>query len=126
MQKRMNAQEILGKLAELRRSIPHLSNRPRPEKQSLVEARTMEEFEGAAVLEAVETLADDLRATIEEAEQRMYESALDVYYAAEELAQDPAHADVIPHVEAMRAAHQKSYGRPIPTKEETEKRRAIK
>ena len=127
MEKRMKTEEILGKLAELRRSIPHLSSRPRPETRSLVDARTpaqtMEEFELATVAEAVGTLAEDVRATIEDAEQRAYESALDVYYAAEELANDPAHPDVIPHVEAMRAAHQKSYGRPIPTKEETEKRR---
>jgi len=119
----MNTEELLGKLAEMRRSIPYLSERPRPENKSLLDARTVEEFETAAVVDALETLADDVRATIEETTQRAYENALDVYYAAEELARDPQNAHIVPHVEAMRAAHQKSYGKPIPTKEETEERR---
>jgi hypothetical protein len=119
----MKTEEILEKLAEMRRKIPHLSHRPRPEKKSLVEARTVEEFESAAVIDALETLAEDVRETIKDAERRMYESALDIYYAAEELARDPAHPEMIPQVEAMRAAHQKSYGFPIPTKDETARRR---
>jgi len=125
MQTRMNTEAILGKLAEIRRGIPRLSQRRRPESTSLVDARTVEEFEAAAVVDAMETLAEDLRATIEDAEARAYESALDVYHAAEELARDPARAaEVLPHVESMRAAHRATYGIPIPTKEETERRRA--
>jgi hypothetical protein len=39
-----------------------------------------------------------------------------VYYIAEELAKDPAHAELIQHVEAMRKAHEKQYGKVIPPK----------
>ena len=126
MQKRMNTEAILGKLAEIRRSIPHLRQAPRTETQSRLDARSVEEFEAAAVVDALETIADDLRATVDEAHSRLYEQSLDVYYAAEELSRDPEHPEVIPHVEAMRAAHQNSYGRPIPSKEETELRRRRK
>ena len=124
MEKRMNTEAVLAKLAEIRRSIPRLNNTPRPEKTSRVEdAQSVEEFELTAVADALETLADDVHTTIREAEERLYEQSLDVYYAAEELARDPEHANVIPHVEAMRKAHENSYGRAIPTKEETEARR---
>jgi len=40
--------------------------------------------------------------------------ALRIYYAAEELARDPANAHLIPHVEAMRRAYEHDYGVPIP------------
>ena len=82
MEKRMNTEAVLAKLAEIRRSIPRLNDTPRPEKTSRIDAQS-----------------------------------------AEELARDPAHANVILHVEALRKAHQNSYGRTIPTKEETEARR---
>jgi hypothetical protein len=121
----MNAEAILAKLTELRRSIPHLS-RSAPEPQSrTIDARTAEEFEVAAIADALETLTADVAATIAETERRVYESALDVYYATEALARDPEHPETIPHVEAMRAAHKKAYGKPVPPKEETERRRKV-
>lgn len=123
MQRRMNSEAILAKLAEIRRAIPRLSTTPRPERKSLVAARTIEEFEAEAVADALEALAEDIQTTVREAEDRLYEQALDAYHVAEELARDPAHADLIPHVEALRKAHQNSYGRPVPKKEETEARR---
>lgn len=124
MKKRMNTEAVLAKLAEIRRSIPRLKNAPRLEKTSRIDdARTIEDFETGAVVDALETLADDIQETIRESEERIYEKCLDVYYAAEELARDPQHANLIPHVEALRNAHQTSYGRPMPTKEETEARR---
>ena len=46
--------------------------------------------------------------------EELYRKGLEVYYAAEDLARDPAHAELIPHVEAMRRAHEAQYGRPIP------------
>jgi len=42
--------------------------------------------------------------------------AMKVYYAAEELAKDPEHAELIPHVEKMREAYSSFYGKPIPPK----------
>lgn len=121
--KKMDAEAILAKLTEIRRSIPRLKTKPRPENKSLTAARSLEDFENLAVIEALESLADDVHTAVEEARQQAYEKALDVYYAAEELARDPEHAELIAQVEAMRQAHQSSYGRPIPSKEATEARR---
>lgn len=124
--KRMDAEKILGTLAEIRGSIPRLETPlRRPEKTSRVAARTVEEFEAEAVADALDSLATDLRAAIDDAQTKVYENALDVYYAAEELVRDPAHADEVrPHLEAMAAAYLASYGKPVPSKEETERRRA--
>ena len=110
----MDAEAILAKLTEIRRSIPRLTTKPRPENKSLAAARSLEDFENLAVVEALESLADDVHAAVEEARETAYRQALEVYYAAEELARDPEHADLIAQVEAMRQAHQSSYGRPIP------------
>ena len=52
---------------------------------------------------AAETMANELRTAIDEANAKLIAQALEAYYVAEELARDPAHADLIPHVEAMRA-----------------------
>jgi hypothetical protein len=69
-------------------------------------------------------MADDARALAAAAIESAVEHALDVYYTAEELALQPDHANLIPHVENMRRAYHEHYGRAIPTKEETERRRA--
>ncbi len=126
---KLNAEEILAKLADIRSKIPPerlVPVKPRPEKKSRIEARTLEEFEYAAVLEAVEGLAHEVRSSVDAAREQAFEQALDIYYAAEELARDPEHADVAEHVEKMRKAYESSYGHPIPSKEETEARRKRK
>ena len=128
MPKRMNAEDILARLAKIREGMP-VPSRPRPPKAettSRIDARTVEDFEAAAVVEALESMADDLHAVIEEKRERALETALDIYYAAVELARDPAHADLAEQVAKMEAAYERDYGRPIPTKEETEARRAKK
>ena len=122
MNNEMQIEKLLGKLTELRASIPHLS--PAAPVESPLTAGTIEEFEAATLMSAVESLLADVRTTIAETERRAYEDALDVYYATEELARDPNHPETIPHLEAMRAAHQEAYGKRVPTKEETERRRA--
>jgi hypothetical protein len=76
------------------------------------------DFELAAAADALGTLAGQIQSVIDRRMEKLYEDALQVYYAAEELARDPEHADVIPHVEAMRRAHENSYGRPIPPRKE--------
>jgi len=124
----MNAEEILARLAKLREGMP-VPSRPRPRKAettSRIDAQSVEDFEAAAVVEALESMADDLHAVIEEKRERALETALDIYYAAVELARDPAHADLAEQVAKMEAAYERDYGRPIPTKEETEARRAKK
>lgn len=122
MNKKPDAESVLKKLAELRRSVPYIENAP---PRSADEGRTIfddlaprdeEEFEYAAIAAGLEALAADVSAAIEYAHAQATEKALQVYYAAEELARDPAHADLIPHVQAMRQAYEKSYGKPIPPK----------
>ena len=115
--KKLNAEPILRKLAEMRKSIPHLDERPsRPSTEGRVDAMTAEEFEYTAVADALESLASDVQSAVDRAYATATEKALEVYYTAEALSHDPAHADLIPHVEAMRRAYEKSYGKPIPPK----------
>jgi hypothetical protein len=40
--------------------------------------------------------------------------ALEIYYAAVELAKDPEHAHLIRYVEQMRAVYRRDFGREIP------------
>ena len=121
MNKKMDTEGILRKLAEMRKSIPYIeSTRPKSDGRTPAiegfEPRTEEEFEYAAIAEALDSLATDLSAAIERKRAEATEKALEIYYAAEELARDPAHAELIPHVEEMRRAYQKQYGKPIPPK----------
>jgi hypothetical protein len=64
--------------------------------------------------DGLEDLAAGMQAIIDRRMEKVYRDALEVYYAAEELARDPAHAHLIPHVEAMRQGHERDYGAPIP------------
>ena len=72
------------------------------------------DFEAEAAADALGTLASQIESVIERRLKAAYEESLRVYYIAEELARDPAHAELIPHVEAMRKAHRDSYGKEIP------------
>lgn len=119
--RKLNAEEILRKLAEMRKSIPHIDEaRPR----TAVDGRmtdldglpleTEEDFEYAAVIEGLQSLSADVSAVVEQKRAWLEEQALEIFYKAEELARDPAHADLIPHVERMRAAFESDYGHPIP------------
>ena len=64
--------------------------------------------------EAMQTIADDMEAVLEQRTDRLYRQALEVYNKAEELSRDPKHAHLIAHVEAMRRAHEQEYGYPPP------------
>ena len=118
--KKLNAEPILRKLAEMRKSIPYLDEalpRPADEGRTALDGfplETAEDFEYAAVAAGLQSLADDLSAVIEQKRARLEEQALEIYYTAEELARDPEHADLIPVVERMRQAYQHDYGCPIP------------
>ena len=119
--RKLNAELILRKLAEMRRSLPLLDDaRPRTAvdgrttDQDGLPLETEEDFEYAAVMEGVQSLADDVSAIVDAKRARLEEKVLEIYYAAEELARDPEHAHLIPHVERMRAAYEHDHGRPIP------------
>jgi hypothetical protein len=120
--KKLDAEPILRKLAEMRKSIPYIDEappRPATDGKTVLEGiplETPEDFEYAAVIDALESLAGDLSAVIEQKRARLEEQALEVYYTAEELARDPEHADLIPVVERLRQAYQNDHGKPIPPK----------
>ena len=127
MQPKFNAEQILATLAKIREGMP-LDRFPRPAKtlkptESDMGVQSMEDFEMLTVAEALESLAEDARAVADGANKALLENALDIYYAAEKLSLDPEHAELVPQVEAMRRAWESHYGEPVPTKEETERRR---
>ena len=74
--------------------------------------RTMQDFEVLAMLEALQSLDDEMSTL----EAHTMEQALRTYYVAEELSRDPAHADLIPVVENLRRIYEKENGEPIPPK----------
>lgn len=76
------------------------------------------EFELLAAADALETMARQIELVIAQRMEQAYAQALHVYYVTEELSRDPAHAELLPHVEAMRAAHEQQYGYPIPPRRE--------
>jgi hypothetical protein len=78
--------------------------------------QAMSDFEALAAADALEALAGEIQFVVDRKMEKGYRQALEVYYTAEELARDPEHAELVPHVEAMRQAHEAQYGRPIPPK----------
>lgn len=124
----LDAEKILAKLAEIRSMMPlegiPLSRPKEPRQLQGLDLRTKQDFDDAAVIHAVESLAADAQAIVDAGMERAFEMALDVYYKAEELARDPENAELVQHVENMRRAFENSYGHPIPTKAETDARRA--
>lgn len=123
---KLDANLILGQLADLRKRIPYLdeaaSSRPaediRTRSTDGLPLQTAEDFEWAAVIDALESLANDVSAIVAQKRAQALESALRVYYAAEELSHDPEHADLVEQVEKMRAAYEREFGKPIPPKGE--------
>jgi len=77
-------------------------------------AGTREEAMIEFTADALQTLADDMHSVLDARKERLYRQALDVYYAAEELARDPEQAHLAEQVEAMRRAHISEYGYPPP------------
>ena len=120
--KKLDAEKVLRELAEMRKKIPFLEPTPRPVEDGLARThhgfspKTAEDWEWAAVADGLDGLATDLRAAIARKEAEAMEAAMKIYYAAEELSQQPEHAHLIEHVEKMRKAYQDFYGRPIPPK----------
>ena len=91
---------------------------PAEEIYSTVErAEALEEFEAHAAAAALVALADDIDTIVQARLAEAYRQGLEVYYAAAALARLPENAHLIPHVEAMRAAHLEQYGKAISEKE---------
>lgn len=110
---------ILTTLASVRKQIPHLSNTPPPDAAGPptllgTSEEAMEIFELETLADALDSFAGEIIDSIETAQQQAMAGALEIYYAAAELAKDPDHAHLIPIVEQMRAAYRRDFGREIP------------
>lgn len=120
IKKKLDAEPILRKLAEMRKSIPYIDEappRPRSDARATLDGmplETAEDFEYAAVADALQSLADDLHAVIEQKRAQAEAQALEIYYTAEELSRDPEHAHLIPVVERLREAYRNDHGKDIP------------
>jgi hypothetical protein len=118
--KKLDVPALLRQLAEMREKMPKPEGPragPLPGSSATrtkLSGNSMADFETQALIDALESMAADIRTVIAEKEAKALEMALDAYYAAEELILDPQHAELIPQVEAMRAAYQKDFGKPIP------------
>jgi hypothetical protein len=75
------------------------------------------DFAALAAADALSALAAKIKAVLARRHEELYQKCLTAYYVAEDLARDPQHADLIPHVESMRAAHERDYGYSIPPRE---------
>lgn len=114
--KKMDAAEVLAVLANIRARMPKPSKpvAKKKETSSRLPGNSVEDFENQAVIDALEDISAELGAALDEKRQKLHDQALEVYWTAEELSRDPAHAELIPHVEKMREAYMRDYGKPIP------------
>jgi hypothetical protein len=116
----IDAEGILDTLSQIRKSVPkqYLPDKPAPAGEgragAALQPQSMREFDYLAVADGLESLASDLSEASRLAQEKVMADAMRVYYTAEEMAKDPQHADLIPHVEKMRQAYLESYGTPIP------------
>ncbi|MGZ5457663.1 MAG: hypothetical protein ACXW5U_28210 [Thermoanaerobaculia bacterium] len=85
---------------------------------TLEREQALDDFDTLAAADSLRILGEQIQATIERRAQALYQKCLHAFYLAEEMARDPEHTNLIPHVEAMRRAHLAQYGKPIPAKKE--------
>jgi hypothetical protein len=123
--KKVDVEGILNTLASIRQQVPFLSKAPAsaPRKDAAGMAtfvphteEAMELFEMETLADALESFAGDVTHSVETAREEALRQALEVYYAAEELAKDPEHAHLIPLLEQMRESYRRDYGKEIPAK----------
>jgi hypothetical protein len=116
-----DAAAVLETLTAIRNALPRCSVRPvesdgRASFGDVLQSEAVIDFESLAVVEALESLLKDVTAIVEEKNAALYRTALEIYYAMEELSRDPANAHLIPHVEELRRAYEQNYGRAVPPK----------
>ncbi len=123
--KPIDAEGMLQTLSDIRKSIPFLKHdAPPPSDEGVMglygggplDPDDLEEFNYMAVQDALEAFTEELSTALDEKRAEALKIALNIYYTAEEMVKDPEHANLIPHVEAMRAAYLESYGVEIPKK----------
>jgi hypothetical protein len=110
---------ILNTLAAVRKQVPRLADTPRRDAAGAAtllgtSEEAMEIFELETLADALETFAGEISDSIETARDEAVAGALEIYYAAAELAKDPEHAHLIPIVEQMRESYRRDYGTDIP------------
>jgi hypothetical protein len=127
---KIDAESILRQLAEMRSKIPHLDDETAAAARKILSERrtsdvdrdvtSMDDFDYLSVADGLESLATELGYAIDRMNKKLVADALKVYYHAEELSRDGEHPELIPVVEAMRAAYLKDFGKPIPPKPKEE------
>lgn len=120
---KLEPEEILEFLAEMRKSLPPFERNAQPPSEDTrtrfkghFKVETQEDLEWAAVIEAAESLADEIQTMVDQKRARLFQDCMTIYYALEEQVRDPEHAHLIPLVEKMREAYKRDFGVPIPPK----------
>jgi len=116
---KIDVEGILNTLAAVWKQVPHLSNVPPRDATGTAALlgssdEAMELFEMETLADALDSFAGELSDSIETAREQAVAGALEIYYAAQELAKDPEHAHLIPIVQQMREAYRRDYGTDIP------------
>jgi phosphoglycolate phosphatase-like HAD superfamily hydrolase len=116
---KIDVEGILTTLAAVRKQLPHLATTPPCDATGTptllgTSEEAMEIFELETLADALESFAGEISDSIETAQQQAMAGAMEIYYAAEELAKDPEHAHLIPIVEQMRESYRRDFGREIP------------
>ena len=116
---KIDVEGILNILAAVRKQVPYLADAPPRDAASpptllATTEEAMELFELETLADALESFASEITDSIETAQQQAMTGALEIYYAAEELAKNPKHAHLIPYVEQMRAVYLRDFGTEIP------------
>jgi hypothetical protein len=77
-------------------------------------ADTIQAFELETLSAVLGDLVHEMEVAREQAVSSAVEDCLEIYYKMEELALDPANADLLPSLENMRQAYMEDFGTPIP------------
>ena len=130
---KLDAEGILQVLSKVRELLPQLSKEETlpPRKRGDVDERmipahmstdAMEEFEYLTVIEGLESVVQDIDEALEQKHAKLVEDCLRMYYKMEELSLSGEHPEMIPQVKDLRETYERTYGEPVPTPQEAERR----